>query len=180
MSRPLAVLALLTLSLGFAAAATVTGTVVGTEGKPATGAVVYLRLYDARQYLELRCDAAGHFTVEADLQGKPANELIAYVLAYAPGYTITDAQLKANGRVVHENQDLVPKDDSMITLDAGGTISGTVVNTDGTPLAGVPVRLTYSRARAATTCPRSGGNASPPSARRTAPGRCPASRGRGG
>ena len=100
MRQTLSVLFLLALSLSFVSAATVTGKVVGTDGKPIKGASVYLYLYDERKPLDLPTDAEGGFTVDIDLTSKQANAYLASVIAYAPGYTLTSAMLKANGNVI--------------------------------------------------------------------------------
>ena len=110
-----------------------TGKVVGADGKPIKGAnvLVYLNQHGERKTLDLLTDAAGGFAVEADLTLLQQDNALGGGVAYAPGYALTTAQLKKSGNV--------------ITLNPGTTISGTVVDAEGKPLAGVPVCLRYCR-----------------------------------
>ena len=127
MRYTLIVFSLLFLSLHCVFAVTVTGKVVGADDKPIAGANVNLYLFEERKSLELRTDAEGGYAFDIDLAGRRANTPLATIVAYAPGYTLADATLTAKGDVV--------------TLSAGTTCSGTVVDTAGKPLAGIPVRL---------------------------------------
>ena len=127
MFRTLAVCALFALSLGLVSAATVTGKVIGAWGKPVKGANVYLMLYGEQKAVDLRTDDAGGFAVEVDLILPRQGERLGQLFAYAPGYALTQAELKTDGNV--------------IPLDPGTTLSGTVVDETGKPLAGVAVCL---------------------------------------
>ena len=70
MRQTFIVLLLLVLSLSFVSAATVTGKVVGMDGKPIKGANVLLYLYNEqndRKPLDLLTDAEGGFSADTDL-----------------------------------------------------------------------------------------------------------------
>ncbi len=121
------VLLLLVFSLSMVSAATVTGKVVGPDGKPIKGANLLLYLYGGRNPQELLSDAGGNFSAEVDLSRRGMSNSLGQIFAYAPGYALTSAMLVEGGNV--------------ITLNAGTTISGTVVNAAGKPLAGIPVML---------------------------------------
>ena len=129
MYRTLIVLALLALSLEFISAATLTGKVVGTDGTPIRGASVLLQLYDQDKSLELITDAAGNYTGEVDTPSLSTHDPRTMLFAWAPGSVLSSSMLEAKGNV--------------ITLNAGVSLSGTVTDAVGQPLAGVPVRLEY-------------------------------------
>lgn len=134
MPRLMMLLSLLALALGCAGAATVSGKIVGTDGKPIPGANVSLTFYLAkeRKTFVLVSDAEGGYAVEIDLTNRRSNTLQAMIVAYAPGYALAgDMLVKETGNV--------------ITLDRGESISGTVVDAKGKPLAGIPVRLYHAR-----------------------------------
>ena len=103
MRRTLIELTLLALSLGLVSAATLTGKVVGADGKPVTGAnvFVYLTQQGERKTLDLLTDAAGSFTVEADPPAQSQNISLASVCAYAPGYALTNAEAEGEGQRHH-------------------------------------------------------------------------------
>ncbi len=134
--RRIFMLLLLAFSLTFVSAAAVTGKVVGTDGKPATGVHVYLHLADEFDPLwggpnnvrsmSLLTDGTGSFAAQVD----PASWQLNFdsnIMVYQPGTALCCAHIKENGNV--------------ITLGAGMTINGTVVDMKGKPLAGIPVRL---------------------------------------
>lgn len=123
----LSLLSLLFLSFGVATAVAITGKVVGPDGKSINGAKLFLVQSDRIKTQELLTDAAGNFSAEVDLTHRLPNRPLAWIVAYASGCVPAETTLEENGNV--------------ITLDAGTTISGTVVDPDGKPLAGVPVRL---------------------------------------
>ena len=127
MCRTLVVLSLLVLSLASASAITVTGTVVGTDGTPVSGANIWVRLWFADKTLELHTDVKGEFAVEIDSALLPQSISLGEIIASAPGCTLTIGRLRRGGNV--------------ITLSPGTTMSGMVVDAMGKPLAGVPVRL---------------------------------------
>lgn len=127
MHRTLIMLSLFAISLGAASAALVTGKIVDTDGKPINGASIHLALYDGGKSLELLSDAAGNYSVELDTAHHSPGMRLASMVVYAPGYELTGASLEQSGDVV--------------TLDTATTLSGTVSDTEGKPLAGVPIRL---------------------------------------
>ena len=130
MHRTIVIISLLALALSVAFAATITGKVVGPDGKPIAGAHVYVRLLNEDKPLELLTGTAGNYSGETDhalLRDNYANR--AYV--WAPGYTLAQVSVEASGNV--------------ITLEAGVSISGTVTDTAGKALAGVPVRVVCVR-----------------------------------
>ena len=139
MSRLFLWLALLALSLGVVSAATVTGRVVDLDGKPIKGANVWLNLYPIGKTLDLLTDDKGNFADEGDLTFRQPDAFRSWVIAYAPGYALTRAQLNKNYNAVTLN--------ALVTLNPGTTISGTVVAAEGKPLAGVPVYLHSYRDR---------------------------------
>ncbi len=127
MHRQLITLALFVLALSFVSAAAVTGKVVGPDGKPVQGAMVWLYLFDEQKPRDLLCNTAGGFAVDIDLTERQGNAVLANGIAYAPGYTPASVMLRASGNV--------------ITLNTASTLSGSVVNAEGKPLAGIPVRV---------------------------------------
>ncbi len=128
MRNTLIILTLLALSFSVVSAATVTGKVVGADGKPIAGANLNLLLYAEQKSLAAVSDAGGNFSSAIDLSGRQP-EWLGDIIAYAPGYALASAYLRENNNIV--------------TLSVGTTINGTVVDVDGKPLAGIPVRLNY-------------------------------------
>lgn len=129
MRQLLFLLSLFVFSSHHVSAAIVTGKVIGADGKPIKGALVNVITYDGQRPMDLICDEKGGFAIDIDLTDRQSATFIATITAYAPGYALTMGLLKTYGNV--------------ISLDAGTPISGTVVNMDGKPLAGIPVRLRY-------------------------------------
>ena len=108
--------------------AAVTGKVVDAQGKPVNGAHVYVETFCPEQkYTELITDAAGHYAGEVDLSYRWEPDSPLQILAWAPGYALTSDILDTRGNI--------------ITLNTGASLSGTVTDRAGKPLAGVPVRL---------------------------------------
>ncbi len=106
---------------------TVTGKVVNPDGKPIAGAKIYIYLFDTRKSFDFSAGAEGEFAVEVNSVLPRSDNSIGIVTAYAPGYLQLCARLKWSNNT--------------LTLSASTTLSGTVVDTAGKPLAGVPVRL---------------------------------------
>ena len=122
MFRFCVLLSLLLLFLANLSAVTVTGKVIGADGKPCNGVDVLLYFMREKQALELKADGAGNYAAEVAY-----NMDMAYVVAYAPGLAMTAVRLKVSGNV--------------LALDAGTTVSGTVVDAAGKPVAGIAVSL---------------------------------------
>ena len=76
---------------------------------------------------ELISDAAGNYAGEVDLSDRTTPDSPVRIFAWAPGYALTGDILDTSGNI--------------ITLNTSASLSGTVVDQAGTPLAGVPVRL---------------------------------------
>ncbi len=128
MRHTLIAVLLLALSLGSVSAATVTGKVIGMDGKPISGAnICLIQSFTNGEKVYLLSDAAGNFSADIDVTEQMSNAPLGSFVAYAPGYALASAMLMGG--------------DNNITLSPGTTISGTVVDADGKPLAGVPVRL---------------------------------------
>ncbi len=127
--RHIIVLSLLAFSLHCLFAATMTGKVVGADGKPVKGTIVCVQLYGENNFVEPPCDADGCYSFDIDLTRRQSTDYMANITAYAPGFALTVGQLKTYGNV--------------LSLRVGTTINGTVVTADGKPIAGVPVRLSF-------------------------------------
>ncbi len=123
---------LLSSSLAVVSAATLTGKIIGPDGKPITGAFVHVEhKYPVPQVWELRSGDAGEFA--ADVAVPPAMLRIRQfwsIVAYLPGYALSSANSWKSGDV--------------ITLAREATLGGTVMDTEGKPLAGIPIRLLFA------------------------------------
>ena len=105
---------------------TLTGKIVDAEGKPIPGAHVYLDMIHQRSWV-LFSDAEGGYTVQVNPARRPPDLPLGHVFAYAPGYALNGDELKATGNV--------------LTLSPSRTLSGTVVDSAGKPLADIPISL---------------------------------------
>ncbi len=102
MRRTLFLFSLLFFVLRMLSAAAFTGKVVDESGKPVAGTqvCVVLPMYDGQQVLDLRCDATGGFTVQADPKLLWPGNMRGWIAAYAPGYALVNATLEESGNVI--------------------------------------------------------------------------------
>ena len=115
-----------------AESATVSGHVFDPSGKPIAGATVYIfsqTQFDKPQ--STTTDATGAFT--ADVASTDIQKPMAFVgcMADAPGFAPSGCTIKGSG-------------DTVIKLARPVTVTGTVVDNDGHPLAGVSVSAEYA------------------------------------
>lgn len=132
---PLVVLLLLALSLTHLIAATISGTVLGPDGKPVAGALVSVVLFiplqsHALSPLNAVTDAHGVFTIEVDptmAKQRPG----CTITAYAPGLSVDQCHcmLGAQPCTLH--------------LPPAGTVRGTVQDEQGKPVADAVVRIAF-------------------------------------
>lgn len=116
--------------------AAVTGTVVGRHGVPLAGVGVYV--HGAGAYSESRTDARGHYTAK----GLRTGEVVAcFDTSAATGGDLPTGAMP--GCYQHHRKFAVRARSVRTGIDAhlhaGGAVSGTVTDTDGTPLQGVEV-----------------------------------------
>jgi len=129
----------LCLSLFFTAAApavTITGAVLGPDGKPVAGATVaayFYRLDDNRQTIT---DVDGHFTLTVELPETKDRYPAGRVAIYRPGLAVGGGSL--------------PREGATYTLTASAQASGIVVDAQGKPVADAIVRVTMIRPKALT------------------------------
>ena len=125
-------LAFIVFSAIAAESATVSGHVFDPSGKPIAGATVYIfsqTQFDKPQ--STTTDATGAFT--ADVASTDIQKPMAFVgcMADAPGFAPSGCTIKGSG-------------DTVIKLARPVTVTGTVVDNDGHPLAGVSVSAEYA------------------------------------
>jgi hypothetical protein len=107
---------------------TVTGTVLGPDDKAVAGAtVVGISASIKEQISSATTDKAGHFSVTLAYEEDNDLDWVGHVAVYAPGLGIGGGRLK--------------KDGTIIRLSPARDISGTVLDTQGKPVAGVELSL---------------------------------------
>ncbi|MES2462534.1 MAG: carboxypeptidase regulatory-like domain-containing protein [Armatimonadota bacterium] len=116
---------------------TVTGKVVGPDGKPVAGAKIFANFYSptAAGRLDsktLISDVSGAFSLDVSPfpNQKEKNPAVAIVYAAAPGFGLAQAMLTLNSG-----------EGNTIRLEKGIAVRGKVVDSAGEPVAGVEVRL---------------------------------------
>jgi protocatechuate 3,4-dioxygenase beta subunit len=124
-----------------AAHASVSGTVLGPDGKPLAGAQVVFRAYRTGNTTLRVTDQAGVFTLDLDTARTGDGEGLGTICAVAPGFAI-------GGDI------LVNKVAFVLKLAPACTLHGGVTDGKGAPVAGASVRVEYVADRAGDTYTR--------------------------
>jgi len=105
---------------------TVTGTVLGPDGKPVEGAEVYVEVFNkAGDLVTTATDREGRFSVDVDVELRPGGA-VGRGLVLAPGYALTGGSFQA---------------DNTTRLEPAGQLWGTVEDEQGKPVGGATVVL---------------------------------------
>jgi uncharacterized GH25 family protein len=118
-----------------ALAETVTGKVIGPDGKPVAGAKVFVLVFSPTSGQETKTftsDASGAFFVEVPARSdvKEKNPPVARAIVAAPGFGFAQTFLT-----------LLPSESNTIRLEKGAAVRGKVVDSAGKPVAGADVQL---------------------------------------
>ncbi|MHC4820720.1 MAG: carboxypeptidase regulatory-like domain-containing protein, partial [Planctomycetota bacterium] len=125
----------------------VTGKVLDGNGEPVSGATVFLQVWDPRRGMvpsdRARSGPDGSYTVAGAAPGKALAQVTAAGY-YQKDYPRNYWQMMQSGNIPDHLRVDIPVDGEVtkdLVIEVGGSVSGTVQNEDGSPVAGVTVRL---------------------------------------
>lgn len=107
---------------------TVAGNIIGPDGNPIAGALLFAYLSEDTSSMKLCSGADGSFSIEVDPTPCKHNEPLVRIAVFSPGYALIMV-------------DLDEGDNHVISLTPECRINGMVTDPAGTPLAGVTVIL---------------------------------------